>query len=157
MSRRIRPVTVEAAAPQLGAPLVRLEGWESRLPAVIEWARSRPYAMGEHDCVRVAFRSVEALTGEDLWERWGRQYTTKEEAFRIVREIGGGFTGCFSRIFGVDPLPMPAARRGDVAEFQDPNGEKHLGVVTGANVAVLGEHGIAFISRSACSHCWRIG
>jgi hypothetical protein len=157
MSKRIRPAPVQSDATATLVRLERREGWEARLAEVVEWARAKPYELGTHDCVRVAFRAVEALTGVDLWAEWGRTYRTKEDAARIVIDIGGGFTGCFSTVFGGDPLPMPAARRGDIAEFRDPDGEKHLGVVTGASVAVLGEHGVGFIPRSACRHCWRIG
>jgi hypothetical protein len=138
-------------------PLERREGWEGRLAAVLEDARGRSYVLGEHDCFRLACAAVEALTGVDLWAAWAGRYRTRREALALLASYGGTFTGAFSRLFGAAPEPIALARRGDIAEYQDPRGERHLGVVNGARVVLLLAAGVEGIPRSACRHAWRIG
>lgn len=135
----------------------RLEGWESRLAEVIEWARHEPYVLGAHDCFRVACRAVEALTGADLWPQWAGRYRTRRQALVLIYRYGGAFTPAASKLFGSEPVGMLLARRGDIAEFVDPNGEQHLGVCNGEFVAVLESYGLLFTPMQTCAHAWRIG
>jgi hypothetical protein len=151
--------------PAMSALGPRREGWEARLAEVIESARSRPYRLGEHDCFRFACAAVEALVGLDLWAPWGGRYSTRLGALRLIAEYADGveleaasvFTRAFSRLFRGRPVPTAQAERGDVVEYVDEIGAPHLGVVNGARAAVLVEGGLAFVARSACRHCWRIG
>jgi len=137
--------------------VTRLPGWEGRLAEVVEVARSEPYALGAHDCFRFACRAVEALTGVDLWSEWAGRYRTRREALRRIHEYGGaGFTEAGTKLFGVAPARVATARRGDVLEYVDPDGEQHLGVCVGGDVAVLAEAGLAFVKLSQCRHVWRI-
>lgn len=135
----------------------RLPGWESRLAAALDDARARPYALGEHDCFRVACAAVEALTGVDHWSHWGGTYRTPRQALARIVAFGGDFEHAFSRLFGGELQPMSAARRGDIALYVDAAGDRHLGVVVGAQVAALGEHGVVPLKRGECVGCWRIG
>ena len=136
--------------------LTRIEGWEGRLVASIEAARRLPYELGQHDCVWLSCRSIEALTGVDLWEQWAGRYRTKREALRLILEYhGGGFTAAFSRLFGSEPVPVFRLRRGDIVEYFDC--EQHLGVCVGSEAAVFAESGIAFVPMDHCTHGWRIG
>lgn len=145
--------------PNSSFPLLeRAPGWEDRLAAVITAARSQPYALGKHDCFRLACSVVQALTGRDLFGPWAGAYSSKREALRRIAEFDErGFTAAASRFFGAQPEPMSAARRGDICEYKDDAGEQHLGVVMGAMVAVLGPDGLEFLQRDLCAHCWRIG
>lgn len=137
---------------------VRLQGWEGRLSAVVEAARNTPYKLGEHDCFRFACAAVEALTGADVWTAWRGRYRTRREALRRIREFGGGgFTEAGTKLFGVAPVPVGLARRGDVLEYADDSCAAHLGVCVGAHVAVLAESGLAFVRLSDCRHAWRVG
>ena len=135
----------------------RIEGWEGRLARVIEAARHERYALGEHDCFRLACQAVHALTGVDHWAAWAGRYHTPREALRLLSENGGSFTGAFTQLFGVDPCMPHWSRRGDVLEYRDATGQQHLGVCVGARVAVLGEQGLMFMWLDDCAHCWRIG
>ena len=137
--------------------LERIEGWEGRLAAVVAEAANLPYALGEHDCFRLACRAVDALIGVDLWVEWAGRYATHTQALRIIAEYGGCFTGSFTKLFGVAPVSAKLARRGDIMEFLAADGQQHLGVCLGERVAVLGEHGLVFVLITACVHCWRIG
>lgn len=149
-------------------PFVRIEGWESRLLAVIEAARRTPYALGEHDCFRLACRAVWALAGVDLWAPWQGAYRTRREALQLIADYAGAagtalqdrsptglFRAAFSRLFETDPIVALMARRGDIVEYEDR--EPHLGVCLGARVAVLAESGLLFVPLAACRRCWRIG
>jgi len=135
----------------------RQPGWEDRLAATIAAARARPYKLGEHDCFRLACSVVQALTGEDLWTPWAGSYASKREALKRIAEFAGDFTAAASKFFGGLPHLMAFARRGDICEFVDVDGEQHLGVCIGVSVALLGPTGITFALREDCVHCWRIG
>lgn len=136
----------------------RLDGWEARLAEVFKAASAEPYVLGQHDCFSVACAAIKALTGADHWPAWQGTYSTQREALRRIVEFDErGFTAAFSRLFGVLPMAMENARRGDIAAFVDPRGMPHLGIVTGVSVAVLGEQGMLHVNRSACAHVWMIG
>lgn len=137
--------------------MVRLEGWEVRLTRTIEAARTRDYALGEHDCFRLACQVVQALCGVDLWPSWAGRYSTKIGALRLIVENGGTFTGAFSQLFGQTPVSVRAMRRGDIVEYQSLDGEQHLAVCIGEYVAALGENGLKFVPLLDCRHGWRIG
>ncbi|TAK45267.1 MAG: hypothetical protein EPO27_10640 [Betaproteobacteria bacterium] len=136
---------------------MRLEGWESRLHAVIEASRHTPYALGTHDCFRVACAVVEALTGVDYWPTWGR-YATKREAKRLIASRGHAtFEEAFSWLFGTAFSDVRHAQRGDIVCIQTEDGEKHLGVCLGAHAAFTAPEGVLFVPTLTCLGCWRIG
>jgi len=135
----------------------RIEGWESRLAGVVEEARNTPYTLGGHDCFRFACACVKSLTGVDLWAPWAGKYDSKIGALRLLAEYGGDFTGSFSKLFGVEPVSIKLARRGDVLEYVATDGQQHLAVCVGAEAAVLGESGLMFIPFTDCKHAWSIG
>lgn len=134
---------------------MRLDGWESRLSLLIEEARHRPYALGEHDCFRLACRAVEALTGVDRWPEFAG-YTTKREALALLARHGSSFEGAFDKLAG-ERVEARLARRGDLVCVQSEDGEKHLGVVTGQDAAFLAPEGIRWVSVAACRCAWRVG
>jgi uncharacterized protein DUF6950 len=139
-------------------PAERVPGWEDRLAAAIADARVESYALGRHDCFRLACRVIEALVGVDPWPAWAGTYASRREALRRIAEYHeDGFTAAASRFFGGAPQPMELARRGDLCEFIDSEGAPHLGVVLGAEVALLGPEGLVFVRRDACPHHWRVG
>lgn len=158
--------------------LTRKQGWEARLAESIESARPKRYVLGQHDCLRVALGAVEALTGIDMWSRFAGKYASRREALRLIADrarwdefygdalepervrearekCGSIFEVVFSLLFESLPEDMRLARKGDIVKYVDR--EEHLGVCLGAHVAVLKDDGLAFIPRSKCSLCWRIG
>lgn len=136
---------------------MRLEGWEARLAGVLEATRGRPYRLGESDCFRLACEVQAALTGVDRLPEFSGRYRTKGQAKRLIARYGASFDAAFSWFFGVAPVAVPQARRGDVVKFVDDAGEAHLGVCVGAEVAVYGPAGLVFVPRAACALAWRIG
>lgn len=135
---------------------MRLDGWEGRLARVLEAARAQPYALGRHDCFRVACLAVEALTGRDLWTPFAGTYRTRKGALRRIAEYGGDFDAAAAKLFGVPASPAAFARRGDILKYVAPGGEPHLGVCNGADVALLSERGLVFLPLTECACCWRI-
>jgi hypothetical protein len=133
-----------------------MQGWESRLAALVESVRARPYALGEHDCFRFACGAVEAMTGEDRWPEFAGRYSTKREALVLLATYGRTFEDAFTWFFRTQPVKPALARRGDVLAFEE-DGEKHLGVCLGARTAGLGEDGLLFVRTLACTCAWRIG
>ena len=133
----------------------RLQGWEARLAAVIEAARTKAYAIGEHDCFRLACAAIEALTGENRWPEFAGKYASRREAMRLLARYGSNFDAAGDWFFGGTRVPMARARRGDIAKYLDV--EPHLGIVTGSQVAVLADRGLISVPLSACEHCWRVG
>lgn len=134
---------------------MRIEGWESRLAAVIESARDKPYVLGEHDCFLVACAVVEALTGHDF--RPFGTYRTKREALVAILKVAPSLPDAVTKALDTEPVPTRMARRGDIVHYFDV--EDHLGVCLGERVAVLGPDGLAMVGlldeRVRCA--WRIG
>lgn len=137
---------------------MRLEGWESRLNAIIEEARERPYCLGEHDCFRVACRVIEALTGADRWPEFAGRYRSEREAFALMAQYGKSFEAAFDWFFGAPSVNVRLAQRGDICAYQDKKGgPKHLGVCLGALTAVTSARGVLFVQTLECERAWRVG
>jgi hypothetical protein len=136
--------------------VTRLQGWESRLAAVIEDARDQPYALGSHDCLRVALRTVEALTGVDRWSEFSG-YTTKREAMATIARFGSNFEAAISWFFGSPSVDVRMARRGDICLVQTVDGEQHLGVCLGRDTALLAPEGLTYFPTLVCKCAWRVG
>lgn len=136
---------------------MRRDGWESRLQAAIDNARAQPYALGVHDCFRLACQVVEALTGEDRWALFAGRYRTRREAMRLLAEHGSTFEAAGDWFFGAPNVAAVWAQRGDIVCVQTDDGEKHLGVCLGAKTAVLGPEGLLFIPTRAGRCAWRVG
>jgi len=135
---------------------VRLEGWEKRLFAELEAARHKPYALGEHDCFRLACRVIEALTGVDRWPEFAG-YTTRREAMLKLARHGSTFEAAGDWFFGAPSIDVRFARRGDICCIQDADGEKHLGVCVGADVALLAPDGLTHRRLLDCICAWKVG
>jgi len=139
----------------------RIEGWESRLTAVIEAARATPYVLGEHDCFRLACRVIEALTGVDRWPEWAGRYATRRECLALLATHGHNFTEAGNWFFGAEPVSWRQARRGDILEYRELSGpqagEAHLVVCQGERSAGLLGVGFVFVPTAACAHAWRVG
>lgn len=134
----------------------RMEGWESRLAGVIEAARDQPYVLGEHDCLRVALRTVEALTGVDRWAEFAG-YRTKREAMATIARFGSNFEAAISWFFGAASIDVRLARRGDICLVETVDGEKHLGVCLGRDTALLAPEGLTYVATLLCKCAWRVG
>ena len=138
--------------------MMRLPGWEMRLTTVLEFARTQPYELGRHDCLRVACAAVLALTGTDYWPRF-RGYRTRRQALATIARIGGSLGEAVAITLGVPPSPTLSALRGDLALFRDGWGEDHLGVVVGRYVQLTLPAGAGSVplDHPGLVCAWRVG
>lgn len=136
--------------------LPRLPGWERRVDAVLEAARHRPYVLGAHDCFRVACRVIEAVVGLDCWPQF-EGYTTRRQALARLAQVGRSFEAAGDVFFGAPAIDVRLARRADICCVQTLDGEKHLGVCLGAQVALCAPQGWIVAQTLACLCAWRVG
>jgi hypothetical protein len=154
--------------------MIRIEGWESRLHALVEDARRRPYELGTHDCMQFALAGVQALTGRDLAAELAPltpdgkgigpgSYLTERQAYTLMRAVakarglevqGHPLPAVVTAVLG-PPVTMPRVHRGDVVLYDDPSGP-HLGLCLGSQVAVLAVAGLIFPTRAQCVQGWSV-
>lgn len=135
---------------------MRLDGWESRLHAVIEEARARPYELGTWDCFRMALRTVEALTGLDHWPQFEGRYRTRRQAVALIAKYGSSFEAAFDAFFHETSVGVRLASRGDIVALQTSDGEKHLGICLGVESVFLAPEGLIRIPTLTCLCAWKI-
>ena len=126
--------------------LTRHQDWPEQLAAQVAAAQAAPYVLGQHDCLRFTCQCIAAMTGVDFWPQFSG-YTTLREAQDKIHTIAPTLQEAVCRVLGQEPAPVLMARRGDVVVFADTAGQ-HLGVCTGAHVAVLHRHGLALLPTS---------
>ncbi len=136
--------------------MTRIQGWESRLIAVIDAARHVPYVLGVHDCFRLACAVVEALTGVDRWPDFAGTYATKREALVRIAEHGSSFEDAGSWFFGGAPININFAQRGDIAALME-KGMYHLGIVMGEKIVCLSDDGVIDRPRECACVVWGVG
>lgn len=140
--------------------MTRLEGWEARIADTLQTVRGWDYAIGRQDCIAMVCLFVKAVTGADLWPRWAGQYEGLRGALVwIQREADFEqpyLTNAVSRVLGREPIPAKQLQRGDVVEWNEPDGP-HLGVVLHAEAVGFGPNGVYFVPVAQCAHGWRVG
>lgn len=102
-------------------------------------AESKPYKLGEHDCLHVACQVVAARCGTDYWPRFAG-YKTKRQALARIARIAPSLREAITKTLGIPEVLPTLAQRGDLVIYQDV--EEHIGVCTGEYVAVLGHDGL---------------
>jgi cell wall-associated NlpC family hydrolase len=137
--------------------LTRQPHWPEGLAAVIAAAQEQPYQIGQHDCLRLSCAAIAAMCGVDLWPHFAG-YTTRREAVAVLGQYGPTLAAAACKVVGVEPLPVLAARRGDLLTFADKYGE-HLGICTGTHVAVLGHQGLIHLrlDHPGLQHTVKVG
>lgn len=122
---------------------------------IIADAQSKPYKLGEHDCLRVACAVVQSRTSIDYWPRFAG-YKTKRQALARIARIASSLREAITATLGVPEIVPLLAQRGDLVLFKDD--EEHIGVCCGRRVAVLGETGLVYISitSSKLTAAWRV-
>lgn len=136
---------------------MRLEGWEERLDAVIEAARTRRYVLGEHDCCRLACAAVAALTGIDRWPEIAGRYRTKREALVLIARWGASADRAADAFFGGERVDVRRAQRGDLVMLATADGERHLGINLGTETAYMADAGLTLIRTRDGLCAWRVG
>lgn len=134
----------------------RIEGWERRLERAVDLARDRPYVEGEHNCGRFVCEAIEALTGVDRWPEFSA-HATRREALALLARHGSTFEEAIDRLLGFERCSATLARRGDLVCVRTDDGEAHLGVCLGADVALMGARGLLFESLAHATCAWSVG
>ena len=136
--------------------LLRLAGWEMRLAALVDRFDRTAYALGSNDCFRFACETVAALTGRNVWPQFAGRYTTRADAIRLIRSVDSDLKRAVEIVFGVEPVSILVAGRGDLYLYVDRL--PHLGVGLGAEVAVMLPEGLglARIDDKRLQAAWRV-
>jgi hypothetical protein len=135
---------------------MRPEGWELRLAAVVERARTQPYKLGSHDCLLFACDAWEAVTGEPAPVQLRGAYRSKRQALALIAKHGKTLRAAVSAVTGLAEKHPFMARRGDLLLWTDAKGE-HLGICIGAKGAVLADDGLTFRPLKDFDTAWSIG
>lgn len=134
--------------------LQRRAHWPEQLAATIEAARHQPYVLGQHDCLRFTCACIQAMTGADLWPRFAG-YSTHRQALKTIAAIAPSLGEAVTVVLGRPHQPVPMAQRGDVLLYADAQGQ-HLGICTGATMALLTDTGLAFVPIDQALASWRV-
>ena len=112
--------------------IVRKDDWHSALKEELERSKSLPFQWGHNDCAHFVFRCLQAQTGEDYGKPF-RRYKTLRGAYSLIRRYGrGDLEAGFDRWtseHGMSKIPVSKAKRGEFVCYENPNGEKCMGVV----------------------------
>lgn len=127
--------------------LTRRQDWPEKLAAEIAGAQALPYVIGQHDCLRFTCRVIEAMCGVDFWHQFGG-YTTLREAQDKIKTVAPTLQEAVCKVLNAEALSPSMARRGDVLVYQDAGGQ-HLGICSGAFVALLQRHGLVMLPLNA--------
>jgi hypothetical protein len=130
---------------------MRRHDWASRMHAVIDAHRCRPFAWGDNDCCLFVARVVDAMTDSE-YERAILEHYRDEETGRALIGKHGGMLGAVTAFLG-DPVPQRAAR-GDVVLIDGGEGEA-LGICMGRDVVAVGESGLRAIPRKDALKVWK--
>ena len=131
---------------------MRTEGWESRLNDYIAAARAAEFVWGRNDCALWAAGWVLECTGLDLVTAWKGKYKTETGARRLIAKRGYSGLEAIADD-GLNPTPVPLARRGDMV--QHPQGP--LGLCNGRLSHFLTDGGVLEIETLACVRAWAVG
>ena len=129
----------------------RKPNWELALSEYMLEARHKTWP--DFSCGHFAAGAVEAMTGvnPDL-----PGYKSRRGVVRALKKTGAkSLDAHFRRHFG-DPVPVSYARKGDVVEFDGPEGVC-FGVVFTRNKAVfITDGGLSPVSVLQCAKAWAI-
>jgi hypothetical protein len=128
----------------------RFEDWPSRLDAAIEAARGQPFDWVAHNCATFCAACVHAITGVDHGPAFAALHTS---ALNAARASGRLMDEVSARLGG--PIAASFAQRGDVVLVRN-GGRDLLGICVGAQVAAVGETGLAFVSIKEGVCAWHI-
>lgn len=140
--------------------MARTEGWESRLAATVNTVRGWSYTFGKTDCGAMVCLFIRELTGQDYWPRWAGKYRdasgAQKQIMRLADHEQPYLTMAISNVLGAMPVPVAQAQRGDVVEWDEPDGP-HMGVLLHTEAIGFGPDGVYFVPADQCLHAWKVG
>lgn len=143
---------------------MRTINWESRLNEYIDKCRSRSFSWGEWDCGLFVADCLQIILGVDFGMEWrGRYHDEKGAAAVMARH----YVETVEQVFDIvaarhasffRPVPVSAARRGDVVAFDTPKNGPALGICLGDKCAFPNiSGGLAFVKLGRCRRAWSVG
>lgn len=145
--------------------MTRLAGWGALLDRYLAANRTRPFKWGEWDCCLFVCGAIEAMTGVDPAASFRGHYTSRAEAFDLMREAGGfePFIDQLATKLGLTEVSPLFAGRGAVVLANGGPGGRVLGLIAlnGREVLMVGEapsgeEGIGVVPFSRVVRAWRV-
>lgn len=131
----------------------RLDDWRERLERTIESAKEKQGAFGIHDCMMFPANCVEAITGHNYAEQFGK-YESAISAARLMHQYGG-IQGLVTHALG-EAIPPNWAQEGDVIMVHV-GGRETGGICVGNNCILVDERGVFAVPRDRILKAWRVG
>ena len=132
----------------------RREDWSTRLCTTIENYSSKDFKWGNSDCCLFICDCVEVMTGVDLAKDFRGRYSSKFEAYKLVKDLGFNSLEDLADS-KLERINIKLARRGDVVMK-----EGGFGVCLGKTSCFLTLGGTSLstnIRTLDCELSWRIG
>lgn len=127
--------------------------WHDAFWAIMHDAADKPFVWGEHDCVSLAARVYECVTGEKP-DLHGFVWTDEASARAILERYGG--IGVMAEVNLGTPTAVARCQMGDIVLARDPDGVEYLGVHDGTQVVGAGLRGLRKFPWPWCVHGWRL-
>ena len=144
---------------------MRTINWESRLNDYIDKCRSRSFAWGEWDCGLFVADCIQIILGVDFAAEYrGRYDTEKRAAAFLAKSL---YVETVEQVMDVTalrhpsffrPVPLSAARRGDVVIYDTKANGPALGICVGDRCCFPKKsNGLAFVKLGNCRRAWSVG
>jgi len=149
--------------------LVRVQHWAERaLHTFLLENANKPFKWGTNDCCLWVGDAIQAVTGVDIAADFRGKYTTKAQAFALIKTLTNGTTVADAAAYcaaqhGLPELPKPLfAQRGDlvIAQNGSATGPDSLiaGIVhlNGRHVVTVGPKGLIRLPITTVTRAWRV-
>jgi hypothetical protein len=140
----------------------RRSDWQSRLSAYVVERAHEPFRYGAFDCGLFVAGAIEAMTGVDMAAELRGKYSSRQEAFAVIRRLCGRATMTavadhLSAAFGIAEVPVAFAQRGDPVQLRRGRAAR-LGLVAmhGTEILVPYAGGLLRLPLSHAVRAWRI-
>ena len=130
----------------------RLPNWRANLTQYLASQARREFKEGSHDCALFANGAIEAMTGVNLVEKWGKSYSSTKDGLRKLKADG------FSDHIALAKSMLPVTETpqlGDIAVVPQP-GLSALGVVQGSFVYVPGPRSLVVVAITEASQFLKV-
>lgn len=123
-----------------------------RFEALLRERKAAPFEWGRNDCCMFAADCVQAITGADLAADLRGEYSTAQQAARVLAQLGG-IEAAAAR--AGDEIPPLCAAWGDIGlvTLED---RQLLAVCTGMNWVAPAAAGLAVRSLPEAAKAWRV-
>ena len=141
---------------------MRVESWADKLDALLFSRRDTPFSWGDNDCCMFAADCVLEIMGYDPASDLRGKYSTRGQAFRVLRRIFGGGVAQVMEVKAIKynwcEINTLCASRGDVATVVAPDGHQSLAVIdlSGRYLAFPGDTGLIRVPLSHALRAWGI-